>query len=213
MKVNQSISRQAYLALISILGWFALIAQFYLHINSGVAPALELTVRYFSYFTILINLMVAICCTILLIRPGTKLGMFFNNPKTVTAIAVYISVVGITYNVILRSIWDPQGLQKLVDNLLHSVIPVLFLFFWLLFANKNKLKWTDGMPWLLCPLIYLVVVLIRGAFSGFYPYPFIDLSKLGWERALINSLGVTGLFVVVSLLFIGIGNILAGKVK
>lgn len=213
MFLQRSLTRKIYLAILSVLGWFALIAQFYLHINSGVAAALELTVRYFSYFTILINLLVAICCTVLLTRPDTKWGVYFNSPKMLTAIAVYISVVGITYNVILRSIWDPQGLQKIVDNLLHSVIPVLFVFFWLLFADKNKLKWTDNIPWLLCPLIYLVVVLIRGVFSGFYPYPFIDLSKIGWERTLINSLAVTGLFVILSLFFIWIGNILVRKRK
>ena len=195
------------LAVLAIPGWFALTAQFYININSNAAPIPEIITRYFSYFTILINLIVAICCTTLLFNKELNKG-FFSRQKPIAAITVYIVVVGITYNVILRFLWEPQGLQKVVDELLHSVIPGLFLIYWLIFVLKDRLQWKDVWPWLIFPLVYLIFILIRGSFSGFYPYPFIDMDKLGVQKTLINALGIAILFLVVSLVFVGIGKLI-----
>ncbi|MEP6713204.1 MAG: Pr6Pr family membrane protein, partial [Ferruginibacter sp.] len=166
----------------------------------------EILIRYFSYFTIDTNIIVAICCSILLVNPTSALGRFFSRPQTQTAICIYILVVGIVYNLILRFLWAPEGLQKAVDELLHSVIPVLFLLYWFLFVPKNSLQWRQVFPWLIYPFAYTVLVLIRGSFSGFYPYPFIDVNQLGLNKALLNAGGLTLVFLVISLLFIAIAK-------
>lgn len=192
------------LIVLAILGWFALTIQFYLNINSKVAPFSEILIRYFSYFTILTNLLVAVCCTSQLLP--SRFTLYFSNSKRSTAIAVYILIVGLVYNVILRFLWHPQGLQMIVDELLHSVIPSLFLAYWLLFVKKDTLEWRNFLPWLWYPMAYLAGVLIRGSFSGFYPYPFLNKTQLGTTAVLWNSFGVALLFVIFSLLFIGIGK-------
>jgi hypothetical protein len=202
---------QIFLMLIAGLGWFALIAQLYLNLSSKLASVPELIVRYFSYFTILTNLLVAVCCTSLLFAPVSRWAVFFSNPKTLIAITVYIVVVGIVYNTILRFLWKPTGLQQLVDELLHAVIPLLFLFFWIFYSIKAGLKWKDVLPWLIYPAVYCVYALIRGSFSGFYPYPFIDLDKLGLSRALINIAGLTTAFFVLSLIFVAIAKWMSKK--
>ncbi len=207
MGIKQSSFAKIYVALTALLGWFALISQFYININSNVAGTSELVARYFSYFTILTNLLVAICCAVLVLKPSSKWGHFFSNQKTLTAITVYILVVGLIYNIILRFIWNPQGLQKMVDELLHTVIPLLFLLLWVFLVKKKSLKWKAFLPWLIYPLAYLVFILIRGAFSGFYPYPFIEVTKLGYQKVVINSLGITIVFIVLSVLFIAVGNL------
>jgi hypothetical protein len=43
--------------------------------------------------------------------------------------AIYIAIVGIVYSFALRHIWDPQGLQKIADMLLHDSLPVLYVAF------------------------------------------------------------------------------------
>lgn len=202
---------KVYAAIIAILGWFALTAQFYINITSGVAAAPEIIIRYFSYFTLTTNLIVAVCCTALAFNPGSGWGRFFSRHTTLAAITVYIVIVGIIYNVILRFIWNPQGLQMIVDELLHSVIPVLFLLFWLVFGLKNNLKWRDVFRWLLYPLIYIIFILARGAVSGFYPYPFINVHQIGLEKALINAFGITIAFVVTSLIVVAIGKFMNKK--
>ncbi|MEP6948629.1 MAG: Pr6Pr family membrane protein [Ginsengibacter sp.] len=206
MGKQQSTSLKIYLAVLLIFGWFALATQFGININSGIAAAPEIIVRYFSYFTITTNLIVAVCCTTLLINPGSRWGDFFSSQKTLTAVTVYIVIVGIIYNLVLRFIWNPQGLQMIVDELLHSVIPILFLIYWIIFVSKNQLKWGDILPWLIYPLVYIIFIFIRGSFSGFYPYPFIDTGKIGLKQALINAVGIAIVFIVMSLLFVAIGN-------
>lgn len=197
---------QVLLATGALLGWFALVGQFYLILENRVASVPETILRYFSFFTILTNILVAFCFTALLIKPKSSEGRLFS-PKTLTAITVYITIVGIVYNTILRFIWEPTGMQRVVDELLHSVIPILFFLYWLLFVQKEGLKWKNVLFWLLYPLVYIVFILFRGVLSGFYPYPFIDVSTIGYIQVLLNSIGLCVAFLLVSLILVTIAKI------
>lgn len=204
-----------------LLAWLAVILQFYLMLENRIANVPETVIRFFSFYTILTNILVAICYTTL-IRKG-KWFSFFSSSKTLTAITVYIVIVGAVYNLILRHIWQPQGLQLIVDELLHSVNPVLFLLFRIFFVKKAGLKYHEvelsihshgekihfmnAFRWLLYPLIYLLYILVRGSFAHWYPYPFVDVDQLGISKVLINSLFLTLTFIGVSILFIGLGKL------
>ena len=190
------------LAAIWLLGWFALIGQFYLIILNRVTSVPETIIRYFSFFTILTNLIVAICCSMLLSKSNSGMKIFFSQQSTLTAIAVYITIVGLVYNFILRFLWKPRGLQWIVDELLHTVIPLLFILLWLVFVQKGKIFWKSVLAWLLYPIIYLVFILLRGIPSSFYPYPFIDVDKIGYSQTFINSSGMLLAFLTVSILFL-----------
>jgi len=195
-----------YLAAMVIIGWFALVTQFYINMTSGISGIWELTVRYFSYFTIQTNILVAVCFTALLLKPQSKWGRFFSRQQTLSAITVYIVIVGLIYNTILRFLWEPEGLQKIVDELLHSVIPLLVLFYWFVFTAKDRLQWKNVLPWLIYPFAYIVYVLIRGSVSGFYPYPFINTQRLGLDKVLVNSVGIAFVFICMSLLLVMIAK-------
>ena len=195
------------LILLCILGWFALTGQFYLIIKNRITSIPETITRYFSYFTILTNLIVAVCCTVLLKDSNSGLNKFFSKRNALTAIVVYITIVGLVYNTILRFLWKPEGLQWLIDELLHSVIPFLFIVFWLFFVEKGKIPLKNVLAWLLYPLIYLIYILIRGAASSFYPYPFIDVEKIGYNKTLINSSGMLVAFLAVSILFVALNRL------
>ena len=197
------------LAILSIIGWFTLVTQLYVNIATHAVPLAETITRYFSYFTLLTNGMVTVCCTVLWLAPASRWGRFFTLPQTVTAIAVYIAIVGIIYNIALRSLWHMTGLQKVLNELEHVIVPALFVLNWYIFASKEPLNWKHCWPWLIYPLVYIVVILIRGAFSGFYPYPFINVREIGMQQALINSVVVGVVFLLVSLLFIGIAKWIA----
>lgn len=192
------------LIIIIALGWFAIIGQFCILIENRVAPIPETIIRFFSFFTILTNILVAISCMILLFSGNSVPGKFLSKKSTLGAITVYITVVGIIYNSILRFLWKPEGLQWIVDELLHTVVPILFLLLWIFFIPKSDLKFKSVFAWLLYPLIYLLFILTRGSFSGFYPYPFIDVSELGYERTFVNSAGMMLVFLFFSFLFIAI---------
>lgn len=189
-------------AIIALAGWFAIIMQLYLMLQTAGISQAELVVRFFSYFTILTNILVAVRFTAIVFSNGH----FFTRPGVQTAITVYIIVVGLIYNIVLRFLWSPQGMQQLVDELLHTIIPLLSVLYWIKFVRKDGLKYKNCFSWLLFPFAYIVFVAIRGAVSGFYPYPFIDVTKLGYPRALLNASGMVLVFMGLSLFLTAIGQ-------
>ena len=191
----------------TIAAWFAVVAQLYLIIVNRAASVSETIIRYFSFYTILTNILVAICFTISTTSPLSRWGRFFSRATTVTAIAVYITVVGLVYNFILRALWKPEGTQRLVDELLHSVIPALFIIYWSLFKDKGRLKYKNAFRWLAYPLVYILFVLFRGKLSGYYPYPFINVQNLGYDKVFLNCFFLFLAFLLISFVFIFFGSI------
>jgi hypothetical protein len=185
----------------SVIVWFAVIAQFILMLQNRVADIPETVIRFFSFFTILTNTLVACYFTSVSFDFSSA-----NKPGVLTAITAYIFMVGIVYQIALRHLWQPAGMQLIVDELLHSMIPLLVIFYWYLYENKKAIRYGQIKSWLIYPLLYLGFTLIRGEFSGFYPYPFIDVSKIGWKQALMNGGCLALIFVVVGCLFILIGK-------
>lgn len=186
--------------------WFALILQYVLGLQHTQLTVLDYSVHFFSYFTILTNLLVASCCTSIVFFSKTPLGNFFSQPATVTAITLYILIVGTIYNGLLRYLVHPQGLMWMVDELLHVVTPLGFLAYWWLFTDKTGLKWRSVFHWLIFPFLYLLYTLWHGALSGFYPYPFVNVSELGLQRVFINSISVTFGFMGTGLSLVGIAR-------
>lgn len=195
----------------AVIGWFALLLQLVLIIQNRAATIPETVVRYFSFFTILTNILVAVSFTAVFANGIAAKNSFFTRPKTLTATAVYITIVGIIYNTVLRFIWVPTGWDMVANELLHLIIPVIFILFWLKFVPKQNMEWKNILPWLIYPLVYLIYTLIRGSFANWYPYPFIDVAAIGYSKALVNSAMVTVAFVVVALLFVGITKWMSKK--
>lgn len=195
-----------YLAILAVLGWFALIAQLYLIIVNRIDSVGVTIIRYFSFFTILTNIIVAVCATVLLLKSVGKWDNFFSKPATLTAITVYIAIVGGVYNALLRYLWQPKGLQYVVDELLHTIIPLMFIFLWRIYVNVSSLKYKDVWPWLIYPLLYVIYIAIRGALTNEYPYPFIDVTKLGYSIVAINCVGLLLAFLGLSLLLVVVGK-------
>ena len=211
MKVQTTKAKKTFLVIGAAIAWFAVLLQLYLIIFNRVESVPETIIRFFSFYTILTNILVAFCFTVLLIKPNSRLGSFFSQPGVLIATTIYIFVVGLIFNLILRQLWSPKGLQRLADELLHVVIPLLFILYWYLFAPKGGLGWKSAFSWLLYPFVYAVFVLFRGAASGFYPYPFIDANILGFKKVLLNSVGLFIGFFLISLLFIAIAKAINKK--
>lgn len=159
--MNSSINTiRSYAAVGAFISWLAVILQLYLIIVNRTASIPETIIRFFSFFTILTNILVAVCFTTVALEWHSTWKKTFSKPAILSATTVYILVVGVVYNIILRFLWKPQGLQQIVDELLHSVIPVLFLLFWIAFVPKANLQWKAIFAWLLYPLLYLIYVLL-----------------------------------------------------
>jgi hypothetical protein len=192
---------------LALITWFAVIAQYFLMVDNRVAGIGETTVRFFSFFTILTNTLVAIYFTVVSLNLKKKALNFFYRPSTLTAIAMYIMVVGLVYQFVLRHIWQPQGMQRVVDELLHTFIPSFVFLYWILDKRKSEISYKALTAWLIYPFCYIVFILIRGYASGFYPYPFVHVANLGIEKVLTNSFLLLLVFAGLCVVFIFIARV------
>lgn len=189
-----------YLSLIALIGWLGLIIQFYIILSTYPANRTlpGVLVELVSYFTIICNFLVAISITAILLKPGG----YFSSNTVLSAITLYIIIVGLVYNINLRGIVALHGLASVVNEVMHVIIPILFTIFWFAIVPKKGINWKTAFPWLWVPLFYLIYILIRGAICGLYPYPFMNAGKFGYTQVAINCFIVMLAFLIVSQLLV-----------
>ncbi|MFW0755758.1 Pr6Pr family membrane protein [Pseudomonas sp. H11T01] len=198
---------RAFIAVAALLGWSGLTIQMYLILGMRWAVEASLLgglVSFFSFFTVLTNTLVAVVLTYELNTRASKGRDFFLQPWVSSGIAVSITVVCLAYSLLLRHLWQPQGWQFLADELLHDVMPVLFLLYWWLCVPKGMLRLKHIGLWVIYPLVYFAYALLRGHSLGQYQYPFIDVARLGYPQVFINASGILMGFVLVSLVLVGL---------
>ena len=205
--LNQSVARRRFVAVASLLGWAGLSIQMYLifcarwSIEASLIGGL---VSFLSYFTVLSNTLVATVLTCELTSRESAARRWFLQPWVSSGVTVSIAVVALGYNLLLRHLWHPEGWQWLADELLHVVMPLLFLGYWWCCVGKGTLRLRHIGLWVIYPLVYFGYSLLRGHVLAVYPYPFIDVEKLGYPQVFINAGGLLAGFVVIALLVIGL---------
>lgn len=176
--------------------------------RSGMA-LVQSSVQFFSFFTILTNVLAGVALLLPAIAPRTSLARFLMRPSVRTAITGYIVIVGVVYYLLLRNVGNQHGLGLFVERSLHYLTPPLFVLDWLLFVPKHDVGWKVGIASLGYPLVYSIWTLAHGALTGWYPYPFVDVTDLGYPRVLINMAGLVGSFLGLELSLVGIGRLIA----
>mgnify|MGYP003365646094 FL=1 len=191
----------------AILGWSGLAIQLELVLFARWMSGANVVgglVSYFSFFTILTNTLAACVLTCAAGTRTSKGRTFFLQPWVSSGIAVSIIVVGAAYSLLLRQLWQPEGLQWLANEILHDVMPVLFALYWWFCVPKGGLRVSHIGVWMLYPVLYFAYILLRGHLLGVYPYPFIDVEKLGYGQAFINAGGILAGFVAVALAVVAV---------
>jgi hypothetical protein len=113
-----------------------------------------------------------------------------------------ITVTGIVYSTVLAKVHEPHGWRETTSNaLLHYVVPIAMVLGWSLFGPRPRIGGRTIAWALVWPVLYLGYTLAHGAISGWYPYPFLDVTSHGYGRVLLNSLVVTVVFALVGALF------------
>lgn len=214
--VNPSGLRRHFVAVAAMLGWTGLSIQMYLILHSRWTLGASLIgglMSFFSYFTVLSNTLVATVLTCEWTSRESAARRWFLQPWVSSAIAVSIAVVSLAYNLLLRHLWHPEGWQWLADELLHDIVPLLFLGYWWRCVPKGTLRVWHIALWVIYPLLYFAYSLLRGHLLAVYPYPFIDVEKLGYPQVFINAGGLLAGFVVIALLVIGLDRWLGSRTK
>jgi hypothetical protein len=80
-----------------------------------------------------------------------------------------------------------------------------------LYVVKSQLEYRQAFTWLIYPFLYIIYTAIRGAITDYYPYPFTDVTVLGYVRVILNSVGLFVAFLGLSLFLIAIGKYISRK--
>ncbi|WAC61037.1 Pr6Pr family membrane protein [Brevundimonas sp. SL130] len=195
-------------AAFAVIGWAALALQYLLM----AAPAdgwavMTRTVQYFSFFTILSNILVAGALTGPLLKPTRPLARWTASPAFRAAVTTYILTVGVVYHFMIAPYWRPEGLTLGVNLVLHYVMPVAFLLDWLWFTPKGELRWIDPVKALGVPLIFGVWTLVHGLATHWWPYRFVNVDALGLGRVLAIFAVLLGVFLLVGLALVGLDRV------
>lgn len=149
----------------------AIVAQFMrTSEGTGVNPF-----NFFGYFTMQGNIIAAVAFALSAILIFSKRAQPAWLSYLRALATVVMAIVGIVYNTLLAD----AGLEGSFNvpwsnDILHIVIPIYAVADWVLFGDRIKLPFARLWVMLIYPIVWLVVILIRGATDGWVPYPFLD---------------------------------------
>ena len=186
-----------------LVATFALVLQLVLVLRGGrvldeTSPpdTGEQVRRYFFFFTIQSN--IAVAWVTALMAAGRESDTRFFRVLGLDAV-LGIAVTGVVHFVLLRPLLDLDGADYWADKLLHIAVPALAVAGWLVLGPRGLLGTRDVPPALVWPVLWLLVILATGpVFDDWYPYPFVNVADHGLGVVLLNSLGITVLFLAIA---------------
>ncbi len=155
-------------------------------------PALARAANTFAFFTIQSNLLVGVAALLLALRLERSSAVFavFRLSGLVAII-----VTGVVFHAVLAQTLDLKSWDAVGNELVHTVVPVMAIVGWLLAGPRRLVSPRSAWLSLTFPLCWLGFTLVRGAIAHWYPYPFIDVTHLGYGRAAVNCVWVAALFL------------------
>lgn len=163
-------------------------------------------VNFFCFFTIQSNIIVAVTCALLAVRPDRR-SLVFRVLRLDGLLA--IAVTGIVFRVALSGLRQLEGEDALADALLHVVSPVLCVAGWLVCGPRRALTGRTVAWSLAFPLLWIAFTLVRGPLVDYYPYPFIDVDQHGYGRVAVNVSLVAVLFLAMAAGALALDRVLA----
>jgi hypothetical protein len=157
----------------------------------------------YRFFTVITNTALGIVAAMVAMGVGP-------GPQVQGALLLAIGAVAVVYHLLLAGLVSQTGLEAVLDEMLHTVIPAVYALYWLLFAPKEGLSYGAVPLWLSYPLVYCGYALMRGEIDGIYPYPFLDVAAEGMISVSFNVLGLLAAFWIGGLAIVAVGRRLPG---
>jgi len=178
------------------------------HDETLVSSAVK-SVEFFSYFTILSNMLAAAALTAPLVAPSSPFATWAQASGPRASIATYLTITAVVYHLLLASQWNPQGLRLVSDTILHTITPAAFLIDLALRGGQGEARWIAAAKAMAFPALYGVWTLVHGALSGFYPYPFMNVAKRGYPAVVLTMIEMSLAFALVAVVFIALSRVRA----
>lgn len=169
-----------------VLAIVAIVAQL---ISARQLPNFDV-INFFSFFTIQANILaaglfIAVGFMMLLgVRKSSDCLAMMRGAAT-----LYMLMTGIIYALLLSGL-DVQLSLPWVNIILHYVMPIAVMIDWLI-ATPQPILFKRAIVWLAFPLAYAVYSLVRGFFTEWYPYPFLNPLITGYESIVWVSVIIT----------------------
>ncbi len=157
------------------------------------------------YFTIWTNVFVGLYLMVAVIKG------YWPSIGWLTALTLWISIVGLIYHLILAANHHPEGIMAATNVAHHTIVPIGTYLIWLLTKPRTLISKRAPFIWLVFPLGYTAYVLIRGSFDNVYPYFYMDPEVMGWTGVALSQLGFIALFLGLGFLYRFANNWLARK--
>jgi len=149
--------------------------------------------NFFGYFTIQNNLIGAAALLVAAPRTGLARPPWVEYLRACAATYLFI-VVAVYWTLLAPGSEDP--VVEWTNLVLHGLSGVALVADWLIEGPRTRLPLRTVWLVLAYPCVWAVVVLIRGATDGWFPYPFLDPAN-GYASiaAVIAAIFVVGLAV------------------
>lgn len=193
-------------ACIAAVAWAGLIVQLAVTFHQNASLPLTLWIL-FAFFTITTNVLVAV---VFLSVAANRTVL--RSDGMVGGTMLSILLVGVVYALLLHGLTELSGGSAVANVLLHMVTPVFVPVFWIFFAHKGGLTWRHPLLWAIYPLAYLGYALMRGAATGNYAYPFLNVLRFGWGQVAINAVGIAVVFMLAGFAVVWIDRRMGSRV-
>ncbi len=160
---------------------FVVLAAVYAQLRYGMKSAHFSAANFFSFFTIESNIFGAVVLLASVFVRNKKLDYLRG------AATLYMVITGVIYMILLSGA-DVQTPLLWVNIVLHYAFPIALLLDWIIYKPAHAVSFKKSLVWLIFPVVYAVYSLVRGHFTQWYPYPFINVEKLGYASMLLNCL-------------------------
>ena len=163
--------------------------------STGEIPVGARLERFFSYFTIQSNIFVL----------GTSIALMLNVYRDgpvwrVLRLDALLGIIttGLVYDTILAPLQHLTGWALVATIGFHYIAPWATLLGWLIFGPRPRMSWRTFAFAFIWPATWVVYTFVHGAISSWYPYPFLDVTTIGYPDALRNSGGVLVFAVILA---------------
>ncbi|QFU86241.1 Pr6Pr family membrane protein [Amycolatopsis sp. YIM 10] len=154
--------------------------------------------RLFSYFTIESNLFVLVTALVLARNPAAD-GRLWRIVRLDALLGILIT--GLVFAIVLAPQVHLTGAALVATIGFHYISPWACVVAWLFFGPRPRMSWGTVAGAFVWPVAWLVYIFTQGAFTRWYPYPFLDAGELGFGVAARNALLVVALALVLAVLF------------
>ena len=174
---------------------------------------------FYAHFT---NLSNYLCIGIMFAELVQTAKKSVNSYVSASPLLKFIGLLGImltflVFNFLLagRPDRELQSNWRVSSICLHVILPIMYIFDWLLFYEHKKIRWFYPLVSVAFPVLYIIFIYTRAFIVNFnpevpylYPYFFLNLDNLGVAGVAKWVVILFAGFIVLGYIFYGIDKII-----